>query len=300
VRYDWNADRADPGYPKPIGTLVGMPASFAGGVDAALDGDGRWGDYGYLFREDQYLRFNWDRHGANPRVDQGYPLPIRGNWPGLSEFLLAGKAKAKAFEWLWAALPQLQAYAVCLKGGLAYPNASLLETALGTHFHIAASWSAAQKRPWVDQIIAGFQGIQNILNNSANYLQFRTPAEAAADGCSGIHAYVMSGKLYLTELYPTHGPLCRAAELMHESVHIFDSQSGARDIHIPEWYVTQPVAQALGLTYQDDPEMARNFATRYDLMTVDKAVHNPSSYVAFAQLLCYGRDTRFGAGKPNE
>jgi len=56
---------------------------------------------------------------------------------------------------------------------------------------------------------------------------------------------------------------------MHESVHLFDSQSGARDIHIPEWYVTRPATQALGLAYQDNPQLTRDFASRYGFMTVD-------------------------------
>ena len=56
-RYDWNADRADTTdpsgnrYPRPISNMVGMPAEFASGISAAIDGAGRFTDVGYLFRQ---------------------------------------------------------------------------------------------------------------------------------------------------------------------------------------------------------------------------------------------------------
>jgi hypothetical protein len=38
----------------------------------------------------------------------------------------------------------------------------------------------------------------------------------------------------------------------------------------------------------------------YDQLTPQQAIHNPSSYVAFAQHVFYKKDVRYGAGRPNE
>src|SRR5262249_32810187 len=144
VVYDWTTDRGDPGYPKPIASLVGMPASFGTGIDAAVDGDGPYVNYGYLFKGDQYVRFNWDRGGTNPRVESAV-RPIHQNWPGLAELLLAGKAKSQAFEWLRAAQAQVAAYVASLELGTPFPyDRPLIEYALATHFHISPALTASE------------------------------------------------------------------------------------------------------------------------------------------------------------
>lgn len=77
IRYDPKADKADQGYPLPIaGHWPGFPASFSSGVNAAVV----WGNgKAYFFKGSQYLRYDI----AGDKVDQGYPLPIAGHWPGL-------------------------------------------------------------------------------------------------------------------------------------------------------------------------------------------------------------------------
>jgi hypothetical protein len=85
----------------------------------------------------------------------------------------------------------------------------------------------------------------------------------------------------------------RAASVLHESVHVIDKLGGSSATHIPEWYVTDAAADALGLPHQpDNPDLD----TRYDHMTKRNALHNPSSYAAFAQHVAIGTDTRFGEG----
>ncbi len=80
LRYDWNIDAVDSGYPLPIaGNWTGMPDSFSRGIDAALNGEGKYAGKAYFFKGDQYLRYDWNIDA----VDSGYPLPIAGNWPGL-------------------------------------------------------------------------------------------------------------------------------------------------------------------------------------------------------------------------
>jgi hypothetical protein len=79
VRYDPKADKVDQGYPQPIaGNWPGFPPAFAAGVDASVVWNNK---LVYFFKGTQYLRYNI----AADRVDQGYPLPIAGHWPGLWE-----------------------------------------------------------------------------------------------------------------------------------------------------------------------------------------------------------------------
>src|SRR5215813_5624782 len=80
ARYDRVDDRVDEGYPLPIaGNWSGMSeVGFADAFDAAVNwGNGKL----FFFRGDRYVRYDI----AADRVDDGYPLPIRGNWPGFAE-----------------------------------------------------------------------------------------------------------------------------------------------------------------------------------------------------------------------
>jgi hypothetical protein len=78
VRYDIAADRVDDGYPQPIaGRWPSLErGGFARGIDAAVN----WGNGKvYFFRGRDYVRYDI----AADRVDEGYPQPIAGHWPGL-------------------------------------------------------------------------------------------------------------------------------------------------------------------------------------------------------------------------
>jgi hypothetical protein len=101
-------------------------------------------------------------------------------------------------------------------------------------------------------------------------------------------AYVYGGLVYFTsEFRPFDpatqrgfGPLCRAAMVVHESVHVFDARSGEAEIHVSEW---------------DEP--------RFSLLVPELQRHNPSAYASFSaqvhhQELEWPRDARFGAGQP--
>ncbi len=299
LRYTWaGSGSVDSGYPKEIDTMVGMHGlPYANGVDAAVDGDGPYAGVGYLFKEDEYLRFTFNPPGGGePRVD-GASAKIAGNWPGLVELLAAGKAKAQGLAWLFAAQLQLGSYAAFLAGA-PYPfDRALMEGALSKHFHIAPAASAATKLPTVNSILASLTNMASTLAQSPTLFVFKTDAQAVADGAPGIAAYfwAVDGKISFTPQYITRGPMYRAAALLHESVHVFDNQSGTSNTHISEWYVTAPEAATLGLTFV--PDMAA-FATRYDQMTTADALHNPSSYAAFCQHIFYAADTRYGDGHP--
>lgn len=92
-RVDQNANKLDDGYPAAVaGNWPGLAeAGFGSGLDAALNfGNGKV----YFFRGDQYARYDI----ATDRVDDGYPLPIAGYWPGLAEAGF-GSALDGALSW---------------------------------------------------------------------------------------------------------------------------------------------------------------------------------------------------------
>jgi len=87
LKYNWAKDAVEPGYPQPIaGNWKGFPATFADGVDAAVNGQGAFTGFGYFFRGNEYLKYNW----AKDQVDPGYPKPIAGNWKGLPRSFSGG------------------------------------------------------------------------------------------------------------------------------------------------------------------------------------------------------------------
>jgi hypothetical protein len=302
-RYDWvrdAPDQLDPNgasYPRPISNMVGMPADFAAGVSAAVDGDGPFRDFGYLFRETSYLRFSWNPPGGGqPRVD-GVSTPIHKNWLGLVELLLAGKGKTKALVWVQAAQDHLANF---IAGTLPIAQLSLVNNALEVHFHISPALPTPAKLPLVNQIRSTYASVVATLGQSATRFRFRTSAEANSDLANGssFPAYTFfGGTMNFTEHFPEKRRLARAAMVLHEAVHVIDARSAERTptnalaVDIPEWYVTDPEATRLGLP----PQLNRtDLAARYDTMSTADALHNPSAYVAFAQHVAIGSDVRFG------
>jgi hypothetical protein len=297
IRYDWVSDKVDAGYPKPITSLNGIPADFASGVDAAIDGDRGFAGIGYLFRGKTYLRYNWNSNGGEP-FGEGPARSTQDNWPGLVELLMAGKAKAEAMTWINKTLEHLNQYLTSLSNGTGFFDKLLIEAALSAHFHIGPSQPTAAKIPLVRQIITAYNSIIGTFNLSSSTFKFKTDAEAIAEGVPpAISAFAtFNGSLSFTRSFATNGPHTRAAIVIHESVHRFDNLSGSASTHIPEWYVTDANAIALGLPVQPNNP---NFATRYDLMSTANSLHNSSSYAAFAQHVFNRSDTRFGAGRAN-
>jgi hypothetical protein len=58
VRYDWNTNQVDSGYPTSL-ALWNLPGDFLQGVHAALNGAGPYQDKVYFFRGDQYVGYDW-------------------------------------------------------------------------------------------------------------------------------------------------------------------------------------------------------------------------------------------------
>ena len=79
VRVDQTTNRVD-GEVQPIADVwTGLAdAGFTGSFDASVN----WGNgKAYFFRGDQYIRYDL----ASAQADEGYPLPIADNWPGLGD-----------------------------------------------------------------------------------------------------------------------------------------------------------------------------------------------------------------------
>jgi len=77
IRYDWNADRADAGYPKKIGdSWHNLPDGFKSGFNAAINGNGPFAGKCYFFKGNMYVRYDW----VADRMDAGYPKKIEDNW----------------------------------------------------------------------------------------------------------------------------------------------------------------------------------------------------------------------------
>ena len=79
-RYDLSLDKVDTGYPKPIkGNWFGLEP-FENHIDAAFAKPD--GSKAYFFSGSKYIRYDIKKDKA----DDGYPLPIMGNWLGLEPF----------------------------------------------------------------------------------------------------------------------------------------------------------------------------------------------------------------------
>jgi hypothetical protein len=69
VRYDWATGLVES---HSAITAWGLPGAFNTGVTAALDGGSAVDGKAYLFRREQYVRYDW----VAERVDPGYPRPV--------------------------------------------------------------------------------------------------------------------------------------------------------------------------------------------------------------------------------
>lgn len=297
-RYSWANNTVDADYPKPISSLINMPQPFWSGIDAALDGDGDFADFGYLFRDDSYCRFNW----VDVRVDNG-PHMVWDSWPGVLELLLAAEAKTVALSWVSDAHNQLKFYIASLNSGIPSPfNTALMEAALQTHFHVTPSMNSATRMALLVQIEQGMGQIEDALGKLGQIVQFHDDGEVKAhdasyveaDGSPNFRAYTgFNDHIYLTSRFVR---MCddqfnAAAVLIHEAVHYIDSQADtAHDS--PEWYLTgQPRLKAKVMQGGVEVEVDVEY---YDQLTPNAAVHNPSSYNAFSQHVTFGNDRRLG------
>ncbi|HWT25772.1 MAG TPA: hemopexin repeat-containing protein [Solirubrobacteraceae bacterium] len=264
VRYDWSRDGVDPGYPAQL-SLWKLPAPFHLGIDGAINGEAAYADKLYLFKGDQYVRYDWNADSPDP----GYPQPI-SQWTGLEELLDVGDAAALALRWIGAIGSRLTSIA-----SLSPEDLALVDDALTTHFHVDATTLA----PYVATIVDTFGNVSSTLTDIGRAMRFRTATDARNDrgamDPTGVPypMYTFAGSsINATRTFAGFGPKCQAAMVLHECVHYVGS----------------------------NPDHAYEHQPAYSALPPDKAVHNPSSYTCFAQHLFYGADERYGAGRPSE
>lgn len=301
VRYRWSTNTVDPDYPKPVASLIDMPEHFFTGVEAAIDGDVGFANFGYLFKDDIYCRFNW----VDVKVDNG-PNMVWQNWPGVLELLLAAQAREVAVSWLDDAANQLGFYIAQRDTGVPSPfDTGLMEAALSTHFHLPTSMNPARWTALARQVQTRLVELRTTLADLANRVQFHDDGEVKhnnasyvnPDGSPKYRAYTaFGGPITLTSRFVlmTDDQFSAAAVLIHEAGHLLDDQATVeRDC--PEWYVTrQP---PLTVTVQRGGVLVEVVVPFYDNLQPEDAVHNPSSYSAFSQHVHFAVDRRLGVEK---
>lgn len=268
LTYDWQSDRLDPA-PRALAAWK-LPAEFADGVDAAVSGVGPYDTYSYFFKGKRYVRYAWDSDTTSP------PTDVVGTWWGVPELLMVGDARALALQWVSAARAALASYL-----GAGGRGPALTGSALETHFKLTTDRLTESRVFYARTISDTYDRVVSALTATPSPFRARNDGEArrdggvAADGRPHPMYTVFAQHVNATRTFTTFGPRCRAAMVLHEPVHYVDQRADtANDI------------------YEHNP--------RYASMTIDQAVHNPSSYVCFAQHLFYGSDERYGAARPNE
>nr|WP_299340106.1 murein L,D-transpeptidase catalytic domain family protein [Allomuricauda sp.] len=60
VRYNWARDKPDKDYPKNL-SLWKLKGDFSKGIDAAINGRCQFEGFGYLFKGDKYVKYDWEQ-----------------------------------------------------------------------------------------------------------------------------------------------------------------------------------------------------------------------------------------------
>ncbi len=197
--------------------------------------------------------------------------------------LAESEGKPIAIDWIEAALAALQDE----------PTGPLVTSALATNFSLAEGAPARQRADVIGAVIAAFRRSFAVIQKSRRTFRDATEAEAArwfsADDLPPAYA-IFDDAIYFTPRFAPwneatrsgFGLRCRAAMVLHESVHVFDPRSGEPRIHLSEW---------------DEPA--------FSAQTLDESLSNPSAYASFAaqvdaRALAWPREARWGAGRPAE
>jgi hypothetical protein len=199
--------------------------------------------------------------------------------------LAARESKPIALAWIDAAIAALQNHTTSLLAGKG--GSPLVRSALRTSFSLREE---PLESLYVVVVIAMFVRARDVIVKSNEYFHDVSEDEARELFGEGIPpAYAIHNRgVYFTHHFAPYdaqtgaglGPNCRAAMVVHESIHVFDPRSGEPDIHISEW---------------DEP--------RFSEQTIEEALHNPSAYASLgAQLYTrsmeWPRSARYGAGRP--
>lgn len=199
------------------------------------------------------------------------------------------EGKPIALAWIGAAVGGLQEHLERLAGG--DEASALVESALAINFSFRARGRlAAIGYAWL--VLGTFTRAREIIIESERWFASATLDDVSAlfrpdAGVPPAYAMYRRGVFFTPAFAPWDpatgrgfGPLCRAAMVLHESIHVIDPLSGLPDIHVSEWQ--EPAFSA---------------------QSAQQSLHNPSSYASFAaqvheRALAWPVSARYGAGRP--
>ncbi|MFO0547347.1 MAG: hypothetical protein U0271_03105 [Polyangiaceae bacterium] len=190
-----------------------------------------------------------------------------------------------ALRWVAASLALLQNHLTALAKD--EPGDELAWNALETNFSLSREQPLASV--YIVLVIARFVQARGVLEHSNRYFHdIGEPDARAIFGDDIPPAYAQGDGVYFTPRFEPYdavtgrgfGPCCRAAMVLHESIHIIAPRSGEPAIHISEW---------------DEPAFSGQ--------SFEESLHNPSAYASFgaqaeSRALEWPRSARFGAGRP--
>ncbi len=277
---------------KIVQELLNKVPSAQGGAVPALKVDGlAWGKTTSAIKKFQQecLHFSW----PDGRIDPGgktfqalgafdQPAPPPPDLTKRDPKTQAEADKPQSVAWAMMAQAMLAFYDVLKLQPMPDPlgDKALLDLALSTHFHL--DQQPAQAPIYLAAIKYNYTRVLGALASSGAIFRSRSTADAISDGMkdpkSGAvaPAYTYFNKvIYFTDGFPLFGPLCRAAMVLHEPVHYVDCLADRNN----DFY---------------------EHGSQYALLTPQQAIHNPSSYVAFAEHVFYRKDVRYGAGRSTE
>lgn len=277
---------------KIVQELLNKVPAAKGGAVPALKVDGlAWAKTTSAIKkfQQQCLNFKWpdgriDPHGKTFQALSAFdqPAPSPQDLTQKDPRTQAEVDKLQSVAWAMGAQTMLAFYEVLKLKQTLDPlgDKALIESALSTHFHLDKL--PALEPLFLTSIKYNYTRVLTALASSAAIFRSRSQAEAASDGGvdkeSGIAypAYTFFNQsINFTQGFLQFGPLCRAAMVLHEPVHYVDALANNKNDF-----------------YEHGPQYAH--------LTPQQAIHNPSSYVAFAQHVFYRKDVRYGAGRKNE
>lgn len=207
---------------------------------------------------------------------------------GLTMKELAEQDKKVSLTWAAnaiRALTELDGTLKRLGNPATFANADLpgflhrVRNALQTHFNIN---SAVNQSDLVSTVLARYKAAVASLKSSGTIFVNDTSSAEAAKGTPA-HVPFGSGRVNFTPAFKEFdgatssgfGPFARAAMVLHEPFHVID--------HPDASFVVNHVHEG---------------SAAYASTAAANQVHNAHSYASFAQEMNFGRDTRFGATKP--
>lgn len=195
---------------------------------------------------------------------------------------LAVAVRPVALAWIAAAEDALRSY-IGKKATFGRPD-GLVVAALATNFSLPSSRIPLRGAVTAARIAAMFARARIVIEDDT--LLFDIADEEATrlfpEGTPLPPAYALFDRgVYFTSAFARFGSMCRAAMLVHESIHVIDAASGAPEAHVSEW---------------DEP--------RFSAQSLEDSLHNPSAYASFAAQVHEGALTwpvavRYGAGRPD-